>query len=63
MYAAFTEIIVTKSLHELWNKEERQVDRVPFQDAMRVLQDDRIVLEATLEERVRNDCGDGCPQQ
>ena len=48
---ALTEFVVSKSLHNLWDEEEGELDRMLFQHTVCVLQQKRVVVVAFLEER------------
>ena len=50
-----TKVIVPQGLNNLRDEEERQANRVLFQNSMRVLQDKRIVTVSPFKER---DSGD-----
>jgi len=58
-----TESIRSKSLHDLRDEEERQLDGMLLENSHRVLKDDRVVVEPRLEVRDGGDGRDGSPEE
>lgn len=57
-----TKVVITQSLNDLRNEEERKIYRMLFQYAMGILQDERVVAVSTFEERYGSNRRDQGPQ-
>lgn len=59
----YTEVVVSKGLNNLRDKEEGQVNRMLLQDSVGVLENQWLAIKSWFEKRVCNDRWSGCPEK
>lgn len=58
-----TQVIITKSLNDLWNEKEGELNWMLSQNSMSILQDQRITVESPFEECIGDDGWNRRPQE
>lgn len=59
----YTEVVVSKGLNNLGDKEEGQSNRMLLQDSVGVLENQWLAIKPWFEERVCNDRWSRCPEK
>lgn len=59
----YTEVVISKGLNNLRDKEEGQINRMLLQDSVGVLENQWLAIKSWFEECVSNDRWSRCPEK